>query len=261
MKIAFPEYHNEIIQAALSTAQGIEAIEANNLEDACYKLRNFDADAIIAGIDYTTREVVLAAKNLLGMKGETFSSCFYLKPSINSPTDITNLQIPAARAYVLADAGVTKNPTENQLKDIILQTAISARKLLDEAPKIAVLSFSTKGSAEDESIDRINRVVNEIKTAHPEIIIDGELQLDAAVNPRIAAKKCPDSPLGGLANVLIVPDLNSGNILYKAFEQLGNYTAAGPILQGFNFPISDLSRGSTVEDVSLVIECIKKLAL
>ena len=261
MKIAFPEYHNEVIQAALSEAQGVEAIEASSLEEACYKLRNFDADAIIAGIDYTTREVVLAAKNLLGMKGETFSSCFYLKPSISSPISITNLQIPAARAYVLADAGVTKNPTKSQLRDIILQTYESALKLLDEEPKIAVLSFSTKGSAKDESIDKINSAIAEVKQINPNIIIDGELQLDAAINPRIAAKKCPDSPLEGLANVLIVPDLNSGNILYKAFEQIGDYTAAGPILQGFNFPISDLSRGSTVEDVSLVIECIKKLTI
>ena len=259
MRITFPEYNDETIQAAIKQAGNIEAIAANNLEDAGYKLRNCDADAVIAGINYTTREVVLAAKNLLGMKGETFSSCFYLKPSISSPIDITNLQIPAARTYLLADAGVTKNPTEDRLKDIVLQTYESAIKLLDEEPRIAMLSFSTKGSAEDESIDKINRVIAKVKQVKPEIIIDGELQLDAAINPRIAAKKCPDSPLEGLANVLIVPDLNSGNILYKAFEQIGDYTAAGPILQGFNFPISDLSRGSTVEDVTLVIDCIKKL--
>ncbi|MDO4889081.1 MAG: phosphate acyltransferase [Candidatus Saccharibacteria bacterium] len=246
MKIVFPEYHNEIIQAAIKEAEDIEAIVAENLEEACAKIKNGEADALIAGIDYTTRDVVLACKNYLGMKDQTFSSCFLLKS-------------PEKRTFILADAGVTKNPTKDQLKDIVRQTYESAKKLLEEEPKIAMLSFSTYGSAKDESIDKINQVLSEIKAENPEIIIDGELQLDAAINPRIAAKKCPDSPLKGKANVLITPDLNSGNILYKAFEQLGDYTAAGPLLQGFNFPASDLSRGSTKEDVLLVINCIKKL--
>ena len=246
MKIVFPEYHNEIIQAALHEARDIEAIEAENLEDACAKIKSGAADALIAGIDCPTRDVVLACKNHLGMKDQTFSSCFLLKA-------------PGKRTFILADAGVTKAPTKNQLKDIVLQTYSSAKELLNEIPKIAMLSFSTKGSAKDESIDKINQVITEIKTEHPEIIIDGELQLDAAINESIATKKCPDSPLKGAANVLITPDLNSGNILYKAFEQLGGYTAAGPLLQGFNFPASDLSRGSTAEDVALVIDCMKKL--
>lgn len=259
MKIVFSEYHNEIIQAALSKAQDIESIEAENLEDACAKIKNGEADALIAGIDCPTRDVVLACKNHLGMKDQTFSSCFLLEPPVNTLYDRTNPRDPNVRTYILADAGVTKNPTKDQLKDIVKQTYESAKKLLEEEPKIAMLSFSTHGSAKDESIDKINQVLAEIKTENPEIIIDGELQLDAAINPRIAAKKCPDSPLQGLANVLIAPDLNSGNILYKAFEQFGNFTAAGPILQGFNFPVSDLSRGSTKDDILLVIDCIKKL--
>ena len=244
MNIVFPEYHNKIIQAAIKKAQDIEAIEAKTLEDACEKLKNREADAIIAGIDCPTRDVVLACKNHLEMTSHTFSSCFLLEK-------------PGSKTYILADAGVTKNPTKDQLVEIIKQTYKTAKKLLKDEPKIAVLSFSTKGSARDDSIDKINQAIAEIPA---EIIIDGELQLDAAINPEIAAKKCPSSPLKGAANVLITPDLNSGNILYKAFEQIGGYTAAGPILQGFNFPISDLSRGSTTEDVLLVIDCIKKLA-
>ena len=259
MKIVFPEYNNPTIQEAIKESN-IEAIEAKNLDDACEKLKNHEADAMIAGIDYTTREVVLACKNHLKTASNTFSSCFYLKPSVSSPIDITNLQIPSARTYILADAGVTKNPTKDQLIEIIKQTYESAKKLLEDEPKIALLSFSTKGSAKDESIDKINEVITEIKAENSEIIIDGELQLDAAINPEIAAKKCPNSPLKGEANVLITPDLNSGNILYKAFEQLGGYTAAGPILQGFDYPVSDLSRGSTKKDVTLVIDCIKKLS-
>ena len=252
MKIIFPEYDNEIIQTALQESD-IEAVQSDNLEDACAKLKANQADAMIAGIDYTTREVVLACKNYLGMKGETFSSCFLLLPPKNSAR-------PTARPYVLADAGVTKNPTVNQLKDIIFQTYHSAAKLLNDEPKVAVLSFSTKDSARDDSIDKIQESIRLVNEQAPEIVLDGELQLDAAINPEIAKKKCPDSPLKGEANVLIVPDLNSGNILYKAFEQLGGYTAAGPILQGFNFPVSDLSRGSTKEDVLLVIDSLKRLA-
>ena len=246
MKLVFPEYHNEIIQKAVEETRDIEAIEAENLEDACIKIKNGEADALIAGSDFPTRDVVLACRDHLGMKGQNFSSCFLLKS-------------PEKRTFIRADAGVTKNPTKDQLKDIIKQTYESAKKLLEEEPKIALLSFSTHGSAKDESIDKINEALAEIKAQNPEIIIDGELQLDAAINPEIAIKKCPNSPLKGEANVLITPDLNSGNILYKAFEQLGGYTVAGPLLQGFNFPASDLSRGSTKEDVLLVIDCIKKL--
>lgn len=242
MKIVLPEYNNQIIKEAIKESD-VETIPADNLDDACEKLKRHEADAMVAGIDCPTRDVILTCKKHLEMTSHTFSSCFLLKK-------------PGAKTYILADAGVTKNPTKDQLIEIIKQTYASAQKLLEETPKIAVLSFSTKGSAKDDSIDKINQAIAEIPK---EIIIDGELQLDAAINPEIAAKKCPSSPVKGEANVLITPDLNSGNILYKAFEQIGDYTAAGPILQGFNFPISDLSRGSTVKDVALVIDCIKKL--
>lgn len=160
---------------------------------------------------------------------------------------------------ILADAGVTKNPTVEQLTDIVLQTYETALKVLDDEPRIAMLSFSTFGSARDESIDKIHEVISRVCTLRPEIKIDGEMQLDAAINPRVAEKKAPSSPVAGHANVLIVPDLNSGNILYKSLEQFGGYTAAGPILQGFIKPCSDLSRGSTKEDVLLVIDTVKKL--
>ena len=246
MRIIFPEYDNEIIRQAVKESPKIEAVRAESLEDACERLKNGDADALIAGIDYTTRDVVLACKDHLGLSGKTFSSCFLLEK-------------PGERTFILADAGVTKNPTADQLKDIVLQTYESAKKLLEEEPKIALLSFSTKGSARDESIVKITTTLEKIHREHPEILIDGELQLDAAINETVAAKKCPDSPLRGQANVLIVPDLNSGNILYKSFEQLGGYTAAGPLLQGFLRPASDLSRGSTTEDVKLVIQALQKL--
>lgn len=258
MNIIFPELANKtIIQAITQYNEAnpnnkIKPIPATNLEDACKKLLNSENSALITGIDYTTRDVVLACKNFLGMKEDTktFSSCFVMH------RDQRNDNLGT---LVLADAGVTKTPTEDQLYDIVLETYTTSVKVLTDTPKIAMLSFSTLGSAKDNSIDKINSVITKIHKTHPEIEIDGEMQLDCAVNPEIAQKKAPSSSVAGHANVLIVPDLNSGNILYKSLEQFGGFVAAGPILQGFKKPVSDLSRGSTVADVKLVIETILKL--
>jgi phosphate acetyltransferase len=146
------------------------------------------------------------------------------------------------------------------LYDIVVQTHETAEAILNDEPRIAMLSFSTLGSGgNDTSIDRIKRVIQKINDNYPDIKIDGELQLDAAINKTIGDKKAPGSTVAGRANVLIVPDLNAGNILYKAMEQFGGFTAAGPILQGFASPVSDLSRGSTKEDVLSVIDVEMKL--
>lgn len=273
MKIAFPELNNPIIKEAVSEVSeadpDFEAIPTNSIEEACTLCKNGSADALIAGIDYTTRDMVLACRDYLGIaenpivgtSGKTFSSCFIMEKQ-------------GAGTLILADAGVTKNPTAEQLVDIVLQTYETALRILDDEPRIAMLSFSTFGSAKDESIDKIKEVISRVRVLRPEIKIDGEMQLDCAVNPRVAEKKAAAhfseatddsmatyrSGVAGHANVLIAPDLNSGNILYKSLEQFGDYTAAGPILQGFLKPCSDLSRGSTKEDVVLVIESMRKLA-
>ncbi len=260
MNIIFPELKNDIIKQAIeeynqeNSASPVNAICIEDLELAAKKTSEKDIDALIAGIDYTTRDVVLSCKDFLGMKEgtKTFSSCFVLKNDSAKPNGLKTL--------ILADAGVTKNPTSDQLYDIVLQTYTTATKILEDIPKVAMLSFSTLGSAKDDCIDKIRSVIDKLRIDYPEIVIDGEMQLDCAINPEIAAKKAPNSPVAGHANVLIVPDLNSGNILYKSLEQFGGYTAAGPILQGFKKPASDLSRGSTVEDVKLVIETVVKLA-
>lgn len=247
MKIVFPEIKNTTIAEALKSTQGIEAVGANDLEEACNKVVRGEADAMIAGIDYSSRDVILACKNILGMKYNTFSSCVVLDRN--------------EKRYVLADIATCKNPTEEQLYDIVCQTFETAKKVLDEEPKIAMLSFSTKGSGgKDDSMTKIQNVVERLHGERPEIIIDGEMQLDAAINKVVAEKKMPGSKVGGVANVLICPDINSGNILYKAMEQFGGFTAAGPILQGFNFPASDLSRGSNVENVVQTIKTIERLA-
>ena len=271
-RIVFPEINHSYVQEAIKLAKqkfpDFEAIGADNLEHACAAVKAGVADSIIAGIDYTSRDVILAARDIIGVKNPrqlekpTFSASFIFTKE-NKATPL------GQSVFILGDAAACKHPSFDQLYDITLQTYETAAKYFkylnhdstDSAlnnfltPRIAMLSFSTLGSGgKDETISLTQTVVEKVRETHPEILIDGEMQLDAAINPRVGEKKAPNSPVAGYANILIVPDLNSGNILYKAMEQFGNFTAAGPILQGFNAPVSDLSRGSTVEDILAVIE-------
>ncbi|MBR6964746.1 hypothetical protein IKH83_00285 [Candidatus Saccharibacteria bacterium] len=245
MKIAFPEIRNSLITEATKLCPEVEAVQVDSVANGCALLEKGEVDGMIAGIDTTTRDVLLACRDHLTKTGKYFTSCFVLQKG--------------DQTLILADGGVCKHPDAEMFTSIILETYETARKIFDE-PRIALLSFSTFGSGgKDATIDVINEALAKVKSDHPEIIIDGEMQLDAAVNPAAAAKKCPDSPVAGRANVLICPDLNSGNILYKGLEQLGGWTAAGPILQGFKKPVADLSRGSGVEDVVLTIKVLEKL--
>ncbi len=251
VKIAFPEWKNEVVAQAIGECSDelpkFEPISCDSLEAACAAVKNGVADTMIAGIDYSSRDIILACRDIIGFSGSTFSASFLFEKGGDK--------------LIVGDCAACKNPTEDQLYEIVLQTAETAEKLLSDKPRVAMLSFSTFGSGgKDPSIERIKNVVARMKKEHPEILTDGEMQLDTAVNPRVAEKKAPDSPVAGRANVLIAPDLNSGNILYKALEQFGGFTAAGPLLQGFKAPISDLSRGSSVEDVKLVIKTMLKLA-
>ena len=271
-RIVFPEINHSYVQEAIKLAKqkfpDFEAIGADNLEHACAAVKAGVADSMIAGIDYTSRDVILAARDIIGVKNPrqlekpTFSASFIFTKE-NKATPL------GQSVFILGDAAACKHPSFDQLYDITLETHETATKYfkyLDHdstdsvlnnflTPRIAMLSFSTLGSGgRDETISLSQAVVEKVRETHPEILIDGEMQLDAAINPRVGEKKAPNSPVAGYANILIVPDLNSGNILYKAMEQFGNFTAAGPILQGFNAPVSDLSRGSTVEDILAVIE-------
>lgn len=271
-RIVFPEINHPYVQEAIKLAKqkfpDFEAIGADNLEHACAAVKAGVADSMIAGIDYTSRDVILAARDIIGVKNPrqlekpTFSASFIFTKE-NKATPL------GQSVFILGDAAACKHPSFDQLYDITLETHETAAKYFkyldnnstDSAlnnfltPRIAILSFSTLGSGgRDETISLSQAVVERVRETHPEILIDGEMQLDAAINPRVGEKKAPNSPVAGYANILIVPDLNSGNILYKAMEQFGNFTAAGPILQGFNAPVSDLSRGSTVEDILAVIE-------
>ncbi|MBR3220284.1 phosphate acetyltransferase, partial [Candidatus Saccharibacteria bacterium] len=210
-RIVFPEFNNPIIaEAAQRAGDEIEIVTAKDLAEACAKVTAGEADAMVAGIDYTSREVILACRDGIGVEGKTFSASFVMKRGDET--------------LMIGDAAACKNPTEDQLFDIVLQTYQTARAVLSDEPRVAMLSFSTFGSGgEDDSIHRIKAVIDRVWRDHPEIKIDGEMQLDAAIVPRVAAKKAPDSLVAGKANVLILPDLNSGNILYKAMEQFGGF--------------------------------------
>ena len=252
MKIVFPELSsNPIARAAAAHFSDVEWLSSDSPDSAAATLAAGHADSMISGLDYSSRDVVLACKSHLPLSSTSFSSCFVAERTEPDGT-VTHL--------VLADGGINKQPTPDQYLTLIEDSAKTYEAYYDEQPRIALLSYSTYGSGgKNPDSDKFQLALNHVRTNHPDWLIDGEMQLDAAISPEVATKKTPASPLQGRANVLIVPDLNSGNILYKSLERFGGFTIAGPIIQGFTMPLADLSRGSTLDDVILTIKVILKL--
>lgn len=201
------------------------------------------ADASVAGAVSTTGDVLRAALQVIGLADgiKTLSSSFMMTlPEFQGEKD---------KLLMFADCAVLPNPNPEQLASIAASTSDTLRKLIGIEPKVAFLSFSTKGSAKHKDIDKVLSALDIFKKNYPDIEADGELQLDAAVIPAIGKKKAPDSTVAGQANILIFPDLDSGNIGYKLVERMAGATATGPIIQGLSAPANDLSRGCSADDI------------
>jgi len=220
----------------MTKEQAIETMK-RDLFFAAMMLREGLVDGSVAGSFASTADVMKAGIQIIGMpEGISIVSSFFL-------------MIFPDKNYSFADCAVVPNPTDEQLADIAISTADNHKKLTGEEPLVAMLSFSTKGSATHELADKVISATNIVKSKRPDLMVDGELQFDAAIIESIGKKKAPGSKVAGKANVLVFPDLNAGNIGYKIAQRLGGAEAVGPMVQGLNKPFFDLSRGCSVEDI------------
>ncbi len=215
----------------------------DNLRWGAMMVKKNVADAMVAGAENATGKVLVAGFNIIGTAPgvKSASSCFVM--------DIPDKKWGKDGLMIFGDCATIPDPTAEELAEIAIMSAQSCRTFLDTEPIVAMLSFSTKGSAKHANVDKVTKALEIVKAKAPNLIIDGELQADAALVESVGKQKAPNSKVPGHANTLIFPDLQSGNIGYKLVQRFGGASAYGPMLQGFAQPITDLSRGCTWEEI------------
>lgn len=246
----FEHYANgfyELRKAKGMTPEKARETIKNTLFYACMMIKEGKADGMVSGAINTTGDTLRPGLQIIKMaKGiNTISSCFIM--------EIPNKAYGDNGLMLFGDCAININPNPDELASIAIATANTAKTLLGMDPKVALLSFSTKGSAKHENVDKVTAALAKVKEIAPELDVDGELQADAAMVPKVAALKAPGSKVAGHANVLIFPDLQAGNIGYKLVQRLAGAEAVGPVSQGFAKPINDLSRGCSIADIVSVV--------
>jgi len=243
LKEKYIQEYYELYKSKDIDLETVKKLFSDNLYYAAMMTREGKADGLVAGAVHTTADVARACIRCIGLD-ERFtiaSSCFIM--------DVANSQYGDNGTFIFADCGVIPDPNSRQLSCIAFTAAELAGKVLGITPRVAFLSYSTKGSARTKAAEKIAEALSLLKTLAPDILADGELQGDAAIVPEVAEIKCPDSPINGRANVLIFPNLEAGNICYKLVQRLSGCRAIGPLFLGLNKPASDLSRGCFAEDI------------
>ncbi len=216
------------------------------LYQGLYLVATGQADTLVAGAVFTTAEVMKAGLAVIGLaEGVSKISSSFLLEAKEQPHE------SGSDFMLFADAGVIIDPSAEDLVSIASEATKLWRSLMPDPPRVAFLSFSTKGSASHASVSKMNAAAAMFREKYPLVTSDGDLQFDAALVPEIARRKAPQSPLQGKANIFIFPDLNAGNIAYKIVQRIGGYHAYGPLLQGFGLPLSDLSRGASEQDIRI----------
>ncbi|MGI6701452.1 MAG: phosphate acetyltransferase [Christensenellales bacterium] len=224
------------------TSDKARELATDNLYYGTLMLKAGEVDGMVAGSINATSDTLRPALQIIKAA-----------PGIKTVSSFFLMVMPDDRAFIYSDCGLNPAPDSEQLADIAITSARTRKDLILDTPRIAMLSYSTKGSAKHESIDKVINATGLVRQRAPGLIIDGELQVDAALVPEVQRLKAPGSPVEGMANVLIFPDLNSGNIAYKLTQRLGNAIALGPVCQGLDKPVNDLSRGCTAEDIVFVV--------